>query len=285
MGLRQIYILCSIFPDLPLTFLLSRHTSLTIPPCDILIHCGDITFASRFKTPSCRLQILHSFGQWLSAQKQCTYKVVVGGNHDKGLEESDEDTILRALSGSSTPRRSEEQIQAQAQAHAQGVIYLNNEYVTVEGLGIFGSPYSKGKSGNAAFQSKAQAEESMLKFAQVLEMSAGAGAGPGPGPADTKRKPLDVLVCHSNSLEPVLDAAGRSGEVELPKLSLWGHYHAKYGVRRSKEQKQNSKSPMQASTGASAKYRSMMSVCACSVNEAYNPVNSPIIIDVPRPTR
>lgn len=51
-----------------------RHRELTVPPCDFLIHCGDIC------TDGDEYQI-NDFFEWFSTTP-ATYKLFVSGNHD-----------------------------------------------------------------------------------------------------------------------------------------------------------------------------------------------------------
>jgi Icc-related predicted phosphoesterase len=92
----------------------SLHKHLTIPKCDMLIHAGDFT------GNGC-LNHLMDFAKWMS-QQPAKYKIVVAGNHDEIAEKSP-DTTLTVFK-------------------EYGIIYLCNNEVIIDGIKIFGSPYT-----------------------------------------------------------------------------------------------------------------------------------------------
>lgn len=55
------------------------HDGLEIPPCDILIHAGDILQFTRLHSQA--LEGLKEFLDWFS-QQQARHKILIGGNHD-----------------------------------------------------------------------------------------------------------------------------------------------------------------------------------------------------------
>lgn len=90
-----------------------RHDDLILPPADIILHSGDITFFSK-KGP----QEVVDFLAWFHVQP-AKYKIFCAGNHDLDLEKNE------ALFRSIMP---------------PDVIYLNDELVEIEGIKIWGSP-------------------------------------------------------------------------------------------------------------------------------------------------
>ncbi|MCL6216769.1 metallophosphatase domain-containing protein [Zunongwangia pacifica] len=99
----------------------NKHKNLEIPKGDFLIHCGDFTEGGT------RLETLN-FLQWFSKQPH-RYKILVAGNHDFFLEKHR--NHLKDL----IPKN---------------IHYLKDQGITIEGLKIWGSPYTPG-NGNWAF--------------------------------------------------------------------------------------------------------------------------------------
>ncbi len=110
-----------------------KHHVLTIPKCDVLIHTGDILFCGRKQSPSLQLYKLKLLGSWLGKQ-QAKHRLLVGGNHDKILEELNDGQLEKVLPATTV---------------------LHNKKVTIEGLCFYGSPFSSGLSKNRAFQGDA----------------------------------------------------------------------------------------------------------------------------------
>jgi len=164
-----------------------KHRLVRVPAGDVLIHAGDILSRN-----ACLLQnngrnhkkgraALREFNAWLGELPH-RVKVVIGGNHDATLEEIG-DERARVLLG-----------------HA---VYLHDSSAEVDGLRIYGSPWSCGKSANRAFQ--------------ALEPKAL------PQPAELGGD-VDVLVSHDYC--EAYTAALR------PKLHVSGHAHNSHGLLR-----------------------------------------------------
>lgn len=108
-----------------------HHLFPQLPPCDILVHSGDIFMTGRLMSRHGAIRKLTLFNEWIGRQS-ARYRIVVGGNHDSVLEDLDISVVQSILCNA---------------------IYLCNSEVTVMGLCIFGSPLSFGYSRNRAFQS------------------------------------------------------------------------------------------------------------------------------------
>jgi Icc-related predicted phosphoesterase len=89
-----------------------QHWNLKIPKCDLFIFCGDAEINS--------LLPLHDFNDWLGTIK-ATHKICVGGNHDSELERVGKEECKRLLTN---------------------CIYLENEFLYLDGFKIWGSPFS-----------------------------------------------------------------------------------------------------------------------------------------------
>ena len=105
----------------------SYHGLLKIPKADMVIHSGDISnYYDVYKNePEAR-----DFVNWFSAL-DIKYKILIGGNHDAFIFQWN--TKFREL------------------CKHHNIIYLENESVTIEGLNIWGSPYTP-TFGNWYFQ-------------------------------------------------------------------------------------------------------------------------------------
>jgi predicted phosphodiesterase len=88
-----------------------RHRELEVPPGDLLVHAGDITFNGSFEA-------LADFDDWLGSLPH-RHKVLIAGNHD----------------------RTHETRPAEARARITRATYLEDSGVTVAGLRIWGSPW------------------------------------------------------------------------------------------------------------------------------------------------
>jgi Icc-related predicted phosphoesterase len=95
-----------------------RHEQVLIPEgTDMLIHAGDF---SNTKLPAMNSNEVNSFLIWLE-QQPVKYKVIIAGNHDTSIES-------RFFTKKDFKNR--------------GIIYLEHESIEIEGIKIFGSPYT-----------------------------------------------------------------------------------------------------------------------------------------------
>ena len=92
-----------------------RHRGLAVPEGDVFIHAGDFTMNGNLKAVA-------AFGAWIRALPH-RYKVVIAGNHDWSFENAPA-TARQAL------RDGED-----------GLIYLQDSGVTLEGISFWGSPW------------------------------------------------------------------------------------------------------------------------------------------------
>jgi len=161
-----------------------QHWSIKIPKCDIFIFAGDAEIDS--------LLALHDFNDWLGTIK-ADYKIVVGGNHDRYLEFIGKEECKRLLTN---------------------CIYLENEFVEVAGLNIFGSPLSL-EFNRWSFMGY---ETDLKKIYSTI-------------PKDT-----DIIISHTmpyGILDQVLPKEESMGSISLrdrikeiqPKIFIGGHLH------------------------------------------------------------
>jgi hypothetical protein len=199
-----------------------------IPPCDLLIHCGDIMTedrgASAVDGGAGATRRLEEIGRWL-AQLPCSAAVLIGGNHDAILEHLGAPAVRAALRRGAK-RAEPTRVSGQGQGQAEGqveVVYLSDESITVQGLRIWGTPLNgcnSAASQNRAFQPACGAG------ADDPKMRSAAAIPPGG---------IDVLVSHGPP-SGILDGGVGVGllrelsERERPLLHVFGHQHLAYGV-------------------------------------------------------
>lgn len=194
-----------------------KHKNLKIPNGDILIVAGDIT--ERIYSISAEM-----FNAWLGELPH-KYKIVIAGNHDFYFQHFP-DRIEKTLSNA---------------------IYLNESSVTIEGIRIWGTPWSK------------------WFYDWAFNIPVGTDA------EYWKKIPdgIDILVTHGppyGILDTVKSNNKSAGCTELlkavqrvkPKLHIFGHIHESYGTYSTKE-----------TTFINA------SIC----NEQYEPINKPIVYE------
>lgn len=89
-----------------------KHREIDMPDGDVFIHAGDMSMKGRMSEIS-------AVGEWLQALPH-RHKIVVAGNHDFAFE------LSRGLA---------------AKALGEGVTYLEDSGVTIEGIRFWGSPW------------------------------------------------------------------------------------------------------------------------------------------------
>jgi len=206
-----------------------RHEALgTLPKGDIFFHAGDILMSSRFQSDALLLRKIQAFNDWLGTVP-CDVRVCIGGNHDRILE--DENLAKRIFTNAT---------------------FLHNKSIMTHGLKIFGTSYSRGKSGNRAFQSL-----DTIREAQVAV------------PED----PIDILVSHG----PRSDLPKTVFNPRL--LHFFGHIHGMRGIRAVKMEDMTHNEP-QRGLGENRNAVQYLSVNASLMEQNYNPTGLPIVIDV-----
>jgi predicted phosphodiesterase len=92
-----------------------QHGKVSLPDGDIFIHAGDFTYNGD-------LRAIKAFGDWVAALPH-KHKIIIAGNHDFAFEHIAEHA-RRALGDK-----------------RNGVIYLQDSGVTIEGVSFWGSPW------------------------------------------------------------------------------------------------------------------------------------------------
>jgi len=170
-----------------------KHEQVVIPQgTDMLIHAGDF---SNTKLPVMNSNEVNLFLIWLE-QQPVKYKVIIAGNHDTSIES---------------------RLFTKKDFKDRGIIYLEHESIEIEGIKIFGSPYTP-EYNNWAFN------RSRNKLGRIWDSI----------PDDT-----DILITHAPP-KGILDSASRdknnhehAGCSALlkrvlkiqPKIHIMGHLH------------------------------------------------------------
>ena len=194
------------------------HEKLVLPDGDIIIHSGDVSGNGTFREAL-------NFIQWF-AELPYKNKVFIAGNHDFAFEQ-------KMIPISDLPI---------------GTTYLEDSAVTIDGLTIYGSPYTP-EFLNWAFMKK--------RGAQIREVW------------DNIPNHVDILVTHGPPLM-ILDQTSQGkhqGCEDLlfkvkqvkPKVHVFGHIHEAYGMDEQ---------------------FGIRFVNASVLDQRYQMVNMPIVIDI-----
>jgi len=199
----------------------------TITKGDILIVAGDIVSISAKP----ELEQLKEFNEWLGTTP-FRHKIVIGGNHDNHLYEIGKKHAAKLLSNAT---------------------YLEDASTVVEGLLIYGCPYSvKGGSSYKAFTYNRHSEELKAKWELIPEeVDILITHGPPKGFLDSERGCEDLT-------DVVME--------KKPRFHVFGHIHKGYGVSTHKH------GPKQQTTFINAAY----------LNQLYLPFRLPVVFDIER---
>jgi len=168
-----------------------KQNDLEVPSGDVLLVSGDLLDVY---SPVNQIQQLKTFNKWLGGLPH-RYKIIVAGNHDKCCEDLRTDGVQKILTNAT---------------------YLQDSETTVEGVRIYGAPYSIiGESDNRAFQFPRGAKELKERWDLIPE--------------------VDVLITHTppkgfhdegEGCEHLTEAVMQ----KKPKYHIFGHYHTTHGV-------------------------------------------------------
>ena len=176
------------------------HDEMTLPEADIAICPGDISLRGN------RTEI-ESFMSWYEKQP-VTHKVMIAGNHDYWFDKKHPKSLNYKLEDDS-----------HLDLIPEGIIYLENSDVTIEGIKIWGSPVTPWFH-NWAFN---MLPEDLEKFWDQIPGDADIVVTHGPC-ANTK---LDL--CKSGHKVGCPSLTRRIAEIR-PKILAFGHIHEAYGI-------------------------------------------------------
>lgn len=205
----------------------SKHTppvELRLPRCDIALFAGDACNQGTWNE-------WKRFCRWFAAQ-DATFKIAVGGNHDNPLAHAKRAWAIH-------------------EATNHGITYLQDSSITIEGLNIYGSPWTPDFGGTEVFHLPDGSPELAAKWDHI--------------PSDT-----DILLTHGpalgllDSFSPTTPHLGDALLLKAldriqPRIHVCGHIHAGYG--------QTQHGPTQV-------------VNASLVDSDYSLVHAPIVLDL-----
>lgn len=172
-----------------------KEAWLDLPKCDILIHCGDFHITSLIE--------LEYANRWFGNQK-ATHKIYVAGNHDRKLERLEKAEAKRILTN---------------------VIYLENDLVEIDGLRIYGSPYSP-EFNNWSFmypRCSLEAKKIWQQIPENLDILV------------THAPPYDILDRNLYDIRCGCEVLQREILKKKPKRHLFGHLHLYGGQSTTQE--------------------------------------------------
>lgn len=201
-----------------------------IPECDILINAGDMTYQGNINK-------LKEFNEWMGKQP-AKYKISIAGNHDETLD---------TTSKYQTHGELQIAIAEEVKKLFTNFIYLEDQLIEIEGLKIYGSPWS-----NRFFDWGFNAEEFELEeiYSKIPQCDILISHGPPFGIGDLNP---NYQHCGSQAL------LNKISNIK-PKLVVCGHIHYSYGVYRT--------------------IPSLTVVNASICTEQYKPINTPIEIEI-----
>lgn len=170
------------------------HNKVVIPPTDVLVHAGDLTFRGEY-TP------LYVAIAWLKAQP-AKHRILIGGNHDWLFEKNPESA--RSLLADS------------------GIHYLEDSSVVIAGVKFWGSPYTPRFMDWAFNCDRADISKHWDKIPDDTDVLI--THGPPSGILDQAQPKVasEHLGCYD--LRQALERV-------RPKIHVFGHIHGGYGYR------------------------------------------------------
>lgn len=174
------------------------HNQVQIEPCDILIHAGDFTNMGYRKEHD-------SFVEWFEKQP-AEYKILIGGNHDLHLNMS--------------PYKKENTVFNTDEFKEHGIIYLEDELISIEGINIYGSPWTP-KFGDWAFMMPRETIGYMWDMIPD-DVDILVTHGPPYGILDQPWGDQEHVGCKS-LLDKIMKVR--------PLYSVFGHIHSGYGAK------------------------------------------------------
>lgn len=171
------------------------HEFMKLPGGDILIHCGDMTRTGT-------LYELDAFASWMKTRRYASY-VCVAGNHDICLEAHPKESegILRDA----------------------GITYLRDNEATVEGLRIYGVPYTPPFFNWAFMRNPEEMKDIWSNIPPCLDILITHGP-PFQTLDEVERFTDDAIGCQElrDTLDDLKDAA--------PCIHAFGHIHESAGI-------------------------------------------------------
>lgn len=177
-----------------------KHGDVIIPEgVDMAIFGGD---AGTYRNPIMNKDSVLSFIEWYGSLTHPKYKIWVAGNHDTSIEAG--------------------LVNAKALSESKGLIYLEHEACEVEGIKIFGSPYTPTFGHDWAFNvNRGEAIANKWRdFPEGLDIII------------THGPPYGILDYTIGRVRAGCEDLYKQIFISKPKIHIFGHIHEGYGVRR-----------------------------------------------------
>jgi predicted phosphohydrolase len=200
-----------------------KHGLIYLEQTDILLFAGDAM------TCGYKLSELKDFLTWFSIQP-ANHKIMVAGNHDRWIENNPKDfrELLKDY---------------------PDIIYLEDEFVVVDGLKIYGTPHTKVFYNWAFNRTEDQLTELFAKIPNDIHILVSHAP---------QRDVLDRLM--DNQRVGELPLQQKMWQLRKLKLHVFGHLHDSFGLVKP--------------------YNKYVSVNASQVDEEYRLKNFPIIVNI-----
>ena len=202
------------------------NEQITVPDGDILIHAGDATIQGSFFE-------MRDFAQWFASQPH-KIKIFVAGNHDWLFETNN--SLARSLLDKS-------------------IIYLQDSFVEIAGLKIYGSPWQP-RFFDWAFNLNRGAELAEKWRLIPSDIDILITHGPPNGILDEVPRQYFVVNTGCEELRKKVEEIAAFGNL---KLHVFGHIHCGYGTDEQ----------------FGVKFAN-----ASNCDESYDPTNAPLIFEL-----
>ena len=170
-----------------------RHRYIKLPPGDVLLHTGDITYRGKKSE-------VEDFLQWFS-QQAFAHKIFIAGNHDFYFERATGDDIRSII--------------------PEGITYLNDSGITIGDVPIWGSPVTP-KFFNWAFNRTRG--EAIRRHWQRIPAGTKILITHGP--------PFGILDQLVNDEHVGCKDLLQTVQAIRPEVHLFGHIHESYGTTK-----------------------------------------------------
>ena len=167
---------------------------------DMIIHCGDFSNGDFYTT--------QSFLKWFNKLK-ITYKILISGNHDKWFELKSKTFIKKYL-----------------KEEFKSIIYLEDDYVIINNIKIYGTPYVPNFYDWSFMKSDEDLKEIYKKIPKDVNILI--THGPQYGVLD---------YTYDNKNPGSLSLKKRIEKLKKLKYHLVGHIHEGYGIKNDKKYK------------------------------------------------
>jgi Icc-related predicted phosphoesterase len=169
------------------------HKQLRLPKnIDMVIHTGD---ATNYRNPYQNESEMHEFLEWYSGIN-IKHKIFVAGNHDTSIEKG---------------------LVTHNQIRDMGITYLHNSMVTINGINIWGSPYTPNFGRWAFMKSRQKINAVWDTIPDNIDIVATHGPPKGI---------LDLTINHQNVCTQCGDSAlFKAFRRVKPAYALFGHIH------------------------------------------------------------